>query len=232
MGDRSIDRVPAVEDRRRCDGRAPRWCPNCWKTEKEIHHVVGHSGKSGPRIRWHYTTTILRLRIGARLTAHFYPCTLALSAGTPGWTTSRKTVRPCGWLSPKLRLQLKIDVAAGENPHDAWTAYSSCTAAETVEWVQVKGKERSALKIKHHHCHEIACSWNLVNLITGQRVLTRDPRDPLRFVDPLDPWPADPLSSLGRRRSDSCRKAELEIGERDRDHSSSWETGRDHLSRR
>jgi len=141
--DRSIDRVPAVEDRRRCDGRAPRWCPNCWKTEKEIHHVVGHSGKSGPRIRWHYTTTILRLRIGARLSAHFYPCTLALSAGTPGWTTSTKTVRPCGWLSPKLRLQLKLDVAAGENPHDAWTAYSSCTAAETVEWVQVKGKERS-----------------------------------------------------------------------------------------
>jgi len=34
------------------------------------------------RIRWHYTTTILRLRIGARLTAHFYRCTLALSAGT------------------------------------------------------------------------------------------------------------------------------------------------------
>ena len=26
------------------------------------------------RIRWHYTTTIFRLRIGARLTAHFYPC--------------------------------------------------------------------------------------------------------------------------------------------------------------
>jgi len=34
------------------------------------------------RIRWHYTTTILRLRIGARLTAHFYPCKLTLSAGT------------------------------------------------------------------------------------------------------------------------------------------------------
>jgi len=34
------------------------------------------------RIRWHYTTTILRLRIGARLTANFYRCTLALSAGT------------------------------------------------------------------------------------------------------------------------------------------------------
>jgi len=34
------------------------------------------------RIRWHYTTTILRLRIGARLTAHFYPlvkCTSLLS---------------------------------------------------------------------------------------------------------------------------------------------------------
>jgi len=44
----------------------------------------------------------------------------------------------------------------------------------------------SALKVKHHHCHKIACYWNLVNLIMGQRV-TSDPRDPLRFVDPLDP---------------------------------------------
>ena len=135
---RQLHRGRSIDRSRACSWRSTslRWTraevmSNCWKTEKEIHHVVGHSGKSGPRIRWHYTTTILRLRIGARLTAHFYPCTLALSAGTPGW------------LSPKLRLQLKIDVAAGENPHDAWTAYSSCTAAETVEWVQVKGKERS-----------------------------------------------------------------------------------------
>jgi len=30
----------------------------------------------------------------------------------------------------------------------------------------------------------------------GSNFLTRDPRDPLRFVDPLDPRPADPLSSL------------------------------------
>jgi len=33
----------------------------------------------------------------------------------------------------------------------------------------------SALKIKHHHCHKIACSWNLVNLIMGQRVMSTDP---------------------------------------------------------
>ena len=28
----------------------------------------------------------------------------------------------------------------------------------------------SALKIEHHYCHKTACSWNLVNLIMGQRV--------------------------------------------------------------
>ena len=33
----------------------------------------------------------------------------------------------------------------------------------------------SAIKIKHHHCHKIACSWNLVNLIMGQRVTSTDP---------------------------------------------------------
>jgi len=41
----------------------------------------------------------------------------------------------------------------------------------------------SALKIKHHHCHKIGCSWNPVNLIMDQRVTS----DPLTFVDPLDP---------------------------------------------
>jgi len=45
----------------------------------------------------------------------------------------------------------------------------------------------SALKIKHHHCLKIACSWNLLNLIMGQRVTSTDPSDPLRFVDLLDP---------------------------------------------
>ena len=33
----------------------------------------------------------------------------------------------------------------------------------------------SALKIKHHHCHKTACSWNLVNLIIGQQVTSTDP---------------------------------------------------------
>ena len=39
----------------------------------------------------------------------------------------------------------------------------------------------------------ILLTWSWGN---GSWVLTRDPRDPLRFVDPLDLWPADPLSSL------------------------------------
>jgi len=47
----------------------------------------------------------------------------------------------------------------------------------------------SALKIKHHHCHKTACSWNLVNLIMGQRVTSTDPW-PTQIIDPLDPWPA------------------------------------------
>jgi len=43
-------------------------------------------------------------------------------------------------------------------------------------------------------------------------VLTRDPRDPFKFVDPFDLWPADPLSHLSallsRRTTDKqcdCR---------------------------
>jgi len=57
-------------------------------THRHTHTVV----KVDRRIRWHYTTTILRLRIGARLTlmasagtpyrlvpAHFYPCTHTLT---------------------------------------------------------------------------------------------------------------------------------------------------------
>ena len=36
------------------------------------HTVQAAVVKEDRRIRWHYTTTILRLRIGARLTAHFY----------------------------------------------------------------------------------------------------------------------------------------------------------------
>ena len=39
-------------------------------------HQLGPVVKVDRRIRWHYTTTILRLRIGARLTI-----SLALSAG-------------------------------------------------------------------------------------------------------------------------------------------------------
>ena len=78
----------------------------------------------------------------------------------------------------------------------------------------------SALKNKHH-CHKILRRNNWIKLtlrlklcrksavlgilltwswVNGSRVLARDPRDPLRFVDPLDPWPTDPfpLSSLLR----------------------------------
>ena len=47
------------------------------------------------RIRWHDTTTILRLRIGARLTAHFYRCTLALSAGNTHSRHSSVQQTPC-----------------------------------------------------------------------------------------------------------------------------------------
>ena len=58
----------------------------------------------------------------------------------------------------------------------------------------------SALKIKHNHCLKIACSWNLLNLIMGQRVTSTDPSDPLRFVDLLDPWPVTrwPIVISGR----------------------------------
>jgi len=76
----------------------------------------------------------------------------------------------------------------------------------------------SAPKIKHHHCHKILRRNNWIKLTlwlklcrksvqclkkhdhgsTGHdsRVMTRDPRDPLRFVDQFTRWPADPLSSL------------------------------------
>jgi len=33
-------------------------------------------------------------------------------------------------------------------------------------------------------------------LVKGSPVLTRDPCDSPRFVDPFDPWPTDPLSAL------------------------------------
>ena len=67
----------------------------------------------------------------------------------------------------------------------------------------------SVLKIKHHHCHEILRRNNWIELtlwlklcrkslqclrkktkswVNESRVLNRDPRYPLRFVDPLDPW--------------------------------------------
>jgi len=107
--DRSIDRVPAVEDRRRCDGRAPRWCPNCWKTEKEIHHVVGHSGKSGPRIRWHYTTTILRLVHDSRPTftpvrSHYQPAPLVgqRRGRLCGRVVDSRRSYVCSWRSTSL----------------------------------------------------------------------------------------------------------------------------------
>ena len=49
---------------------------------KTSWHGYGTTVVKVDQRRWHYTTAILRLRIGAQLTAHFYPCTLALSAGT------------------------------------------------------------------------------------------------------------------------------------------------------
>jgi len=35
-----------------------------------------------------------------------------------------------------------------------------------------------------------------VKWVNGSRVMTRDPRDQPKFVDPLDPWPTDSLSAL------------------------------------
>jgi len=47
----------------------------------------------------------------------------------------------------------------------------------------------SALEIKHHHCNQTACSWNLVNLIMGQRVTTH-----VTHSDSLTHLTRDPLT--------------------------------------
>ena len=70
------------------DGRSDiqplhRSCPHTMRASSLTQQMAYTVVKVDRRIRWHYTTTrILHLHIGARLTAHFYPCTLALSAGT------------------------------------------------------------------------------------------------------------------------------------------------------
>ena len=52
----------------------------------------------------------------------------------------------------------------------------------------------SPLKIKHHHCHKIACSLNLVNLIMGQRVTSTDqwPTWPTQITQIC--WPTWPVT--------------------------------------
>ena len=63
------------------------------------------------------------------------------------------------------------------DPRDPWPATHDYSRVMTRDYCSFQSGplSGSALKIKHHHCHEIACSWNLVNLIMGQRVTSTDP---------------------------------------------------------
>jgi len=110
---------------------------------------------------------------------------------------------------------------------DPWPATHDYSRVMTPDYCSFQSGplSGSALKIKHHHCHKIhrrnkwikltlwlkLCRKSLQCLkkdeIMGQRVTSTNPgpRDPLRFVDPLDPWPADPLSSLVGIISSSSR---------------------------
>jgi len=95
------------------------------------------------------------------------------------------------------------------DPHDPWPVTRDYSRVMTPDYCSFQSGplSGSALKIKHHHCHKIIRRDNWIKLtlwlmlcrkslqclkktksfVNGSRVLTRDPRDPLRFVDPLDP---------------------------------------------
>jgi len=110
---------------------------------------------------------------------------------------------------------------------DPWPATHDYSRVMTPDYCSFQSGplSGSALKIKRHHCHKIhrrnkwikltlwlkLCRKSLQCLkedeIMGRRVTSTNPgpRDPLRFVDPLDPWPADPLSSLVGIISSSSR---------------------------
>ena len=77
----------------------------------------------------------------------------------------------------------------------------------SLNFQQNLGLSQGNLCVSEVVCSSYGCySWNLVNLIVGQPVLIRDPRDPPRFVDPFDPlthcqlccrfggWGLDPLN--------------------------------------
>ena len=63
------------------------------------------------------------------------------------------------------------------DPRDPWPATHDYSRVTTPDYCSFQSGplSGSALKIKHHHCHKIACPWNLVNLIMGQRVTSTDP---------------------------------------------------------
>jgi len=98
------------------------------------------------------------------------------------------------------------------DPRDPWPASHDYSRVMTPDCCSFQSGplSGSAFKIKHHHCHKIHRRNNWIKLtlwlklcrkslqclkktkswVNGSRsVLTRDPRDPLILVDPLDPRP-------------------------------------------
>ena len=91
-------------------------------------------------------------------------------------------------------------------PVTAWPATHDYSRVMTPDYCsfQSGSLSGSALKIKHHHCHKILCRnyCKLIKLTLWLKLCRKSlqclkntkswvngSRDPLRFVDPLDPWP-------------------------------------------
>ena len=92
------------------------------------------------------------------------------------------------------------------DPRDPWPATHDYSRVMTPDYCSFKSGSlsESALKIKHHHCHKIACSWNLVNLIMGQRVMSTDPWPtwPTQIC-----WPTWPVTRWPIVITDACISA-------------------------
>jgi len=98
-------------------------------------------------------------------------------------------------------------------PRDPWPSTHDYSRVMTPEYCSFQSGPLSgnALKIKHHHCHKILHRNNWIKLTSWLKLCRKSlqclekrnlkrlrwvlstvlnvTRDPLRFVDPLDPWP-------------------------------------------
>ena len=94
------------------------------------------------------------------------------------------------------------------DPPDPWPATHDYWRVMTPDYCSFQSGplSGSALKIKHHHCHEIASSWNLVNLIMGQRVTSTDPWPTWPTWPTQICWPAWPVTRDPLTHCHLCRR--------------------------